>query len=246
MAGAVNSIAGGGTLITFPALIELGMDGKVANVTSTMGLFPGSFGSAWGYRREIRRIGKALILFLIPSIFGGLVGAELLLATKGETFDVLVPWLILGATILFMLQAPLLRWLRSRRAEALSSAPSQPRWLVVIPFQFLVAVYGGYFGAGIGILMLATLGSLGIDDIHQSNGIKNLAAACINCTAAIRFGLSGTVVWPVALIMAVAAILGGYASAGLARRIAPTTVRWVIVVIGLLATVRTAYDLYFG
>jgi hypothetical protein len=271
VAGAVNAVAGGGTLLTFPALLWIGglaQQPVIANATSTVALWPGQLGSLWGYRKEIGPSRNALVLLAAPSFLGGLVGAFLLLKTTNETFRALVPYLILGATLLFMLQEPLARWQR-RRAEWRSggvkewrsgdaeagrdSAPplvpysSTPlllysptvlgRWIVVMLFQLLVAIYGGYFGAGIGILMLAALGFLGFTNIHRMNGVKNVNNMCINAVAAVLFMVNGLVDWPLAVLMAAGAILGGYAGAGTAQRIGQRNVRRIVVLIGFALTI---------
>lgn len=244
IAGAINSIAGGGTLLTFPSLLGLGLDGKVANATSTLGLWPASLGGAWGYREELRRGDRDLFLFLVPSFLGGATGAGLLFWTKPETFDLLVPWLILAATVLFMIQGPISRRLAGKGRVVGQRAPR--RWTLILPLQFLVAVYGGYFGAGAGILMLAALGFLGVHDLHHRNGIKNLAATFINGIALVMFAMGGLVNGPVAASMAAGALLGGYLSAGLAKRIGQQRVRGIVVAVGLAATAWTAYRLRMG
>jgi uncharacterized protein len=236
VAGAVNSVAGGGTLLTFPALIWLGLPPISANATSTVALWPGSFGSMWAYRRQLHGTRRWLLWFTMPSIAGGIVGAQLLLHTSAARFDAIVPFLVLGATVLFVLQQPLSRRLARRATEehALSSSLPPPSvW--VLAGQFGVAVYGGYFGAGIGILMLATLGAMGLNDIHRMNGIKNWGAMCINATAAITFAFSGIVTWPVAATMAVGGLAGGYGGARLALRAGQKWVRRAVVAIGFLA-----------
>jgi uncharacterized protein len=264
VAGAVNSVAGGGTLLTFPTLIWLGVPAKIANATSTAALWPGALSSLWGYRSEMGGSRAWLIRFGVVSLAGGLLGARLLLNTRSEVFQALVPYLILMASLLFLAQEPISRWLRSRqsslvsrqsgtvhRAAAITSLPgtglsdappiTSSHHHVITPaslalglfFQFAVAVYGGYFGAGIGILMLAALGLMGMDQIHRMNGVKNFAALCINGVAAATFIDGGAVDWPLALLMAVGAILGGYAGAGTARRLGPRTVRRLIIAIGL-------------
>jgi uncharacterized membrane protein YfcA len=236
LAGAVNSIAGGGTLLTFPALVWLGLPPISANATSTVALWPGSFGSMWAYRGELAGTRRWLLLFTIPSVAGGIVGAQLLLHTSAARFDAIVPFLVLGATVLFMLQQPLSRRLARRAADEHAVAAALPppsAWLLA--GQFGVAVYGGYFGAGIGILMLAALGAMGLGDIHRMNGIKNWGAMCINAIAAATFALSGIVTWPVAATMAVGGLAGGYGGARLALRVGQKWVRRAVVAIGLLA-----------
>jgi uncharacterized membrane protein YfcA len=228
-AGAINSIAGGGTLVTFPTLIWLGLPSITANATSTVAIWPGSLGGMWGYRRELRTADPRMLALIVPSLIGGVIGALLLRATPTDTFDALVPFLILFATLLFMAQDAVQRKLKTAAAISRHS----PRWLAgAIGFQFLVAIYGGYFGAGIGILMLAALSILGLSDIHQMNGLKNFFALCMNGVAAVYFIWAGMVYWPDVLVMAVGAIAGGYGSAGAARRIGRHAVRRIVVAIG--------------
>jgi uncharacterized protein len=225
LAGMINSVAGGGTLLAFPALLWMGIDPLRANVTCTVALWPGSLGGLYGFRREMAGSRRWIALLIWPSIIGALSGAFLLLITPPRTFAVLVPYLILFATILFAVGEPLTKRL---------SGFENNHWRIgAVIFQFFVAVYGGYFGAGIGILMLAALGLLGMSDIYQMQGLKNLLAMCINGVAAIYFMLMGPVVWRDALVMAGGAILGGYGAAGLARRLGRTFLRRVVIVIGL-------------
>ncbi len=247
LAGAVNSVAGGGTLLTFPALIWAGQVERLANATSTVALWPGQLGSLWGYRREVGRSHQAIGLLAVPSLLGGLIGAWLLLETDNATFALLVPYLILTATLLFAVQRPLAQWQRGEGAETGSQAPSsliphpssfpRARWIVVLTFQFMVAIYGGYFGAGIGILMLAAFGFLGLRNIHRMNALKNICGMCINAVAAILFIVHGLVDWRLASLMAAGSILGGYAGAGAAQRIGQANVRRLVVLIGLGLTV---------
>ena len=234
--GAVNSIAGGGTLITFPAIVWLGVPPISANATSTVALWPGSFGSMWAYRDELRGARTWLTWFTVPSIAGSVVGAQLLLHTAPDRFDEIVPFLVLGATLLFLLQQPLSRRLVRRTPEEQDGCPVLPRpswWLIA--GQFAVAVYGGYFGAGIGILMLAALGAIGLTNIHRMNGLKNWGAMCINAIAAITFVFSGIVTWPVAIAMAAGGLAGGYGGARLALRVGQKWVRRAVIAIGFLA-----------
>jgi uncharacterized protein len=248
LAGAINSVAGGGTLLTFPALYaalgSLPAAGVLANGTSTVALWPGSLAAAWGYRHDFRRASRWLAWLLAPSVLGGLVGV-LLVVNHAEAFEALVPWLILTAAMLFALQPRISRWAReAAQSDSLDSPtaarhdhPSRRKFAAILAFQFIVSVYGGYFGAGIGILMLAALGLMGQSDIHLMNGVKNLCASCINMMAVTVFITYGQVRWDFALPMLVAAIAGGYAGAHLARRTNPALVRRAIVVIGFsLAT----------
>lgn len=241
-AGVINSIAGGGTLITFPVLIWLGLDAKVANATSTVALWPGLFGGLFGYRRELENSSTILLRLGITSVIGGGVGAWLLIWTPSLTFARLVPFLILFATILFMAQGSINRRLRLQQAVA---EPQASWWLGAIVFQFFSAAYGGYFGAGNGILMLAAMGILGLHDINRANGIKNFLGICINSIAVLSFALMGLVVWPDALLMAGAALMGGYFGARMAVRVDQTTVRRAIVLIGFVITFVMLWKLWY-
>jgi uncharacterized membrane protein YfcA len=235
VAGMINSVAGGGTLLTFPSLVWAGFPEKIANATSTLALVPGAWSSAYGYRKEMSDAPRKFLYLLIPSLVGGLIGAILLRRTPPTVFASLVPFLVLFATILFMAQAPIQRWLKS---GASAHHEATTRWLVGASFyQFLVAIYGGYFGAGIGILMLAVLGIMGLSDIHQMNGLKNIFGSMINAVAAVYFVIAGMVDWPSAALMAAGSILGGYGAAGIARRIGQKAVRKIVIVIGLAMTI---------
>jgi len=230
VAGAINSVAGGGTLISFPALIWLGLNSVAANSTSTVAIWPGTVGSAWGYRREIRSAEARFLALIVPSLVGGLAGAVLLRYTPTAMLDRMVPFLILFATLLFMVQEPIQRMLKTADAAAHRST----RWLVGgMLFQLCVGLYGGYFGAGIGILMLAALSILGLQDIHEMNSLKVIFGGSVNGIAAAYFIWARMVYWPYVLLMAVAAILGGYFGAGSARRMGQQTVRRIVIAIGL-------------
>src|SRR6266550_1238597 len=232
-AGVINSIAGGGTLITFPVLIWLGLDPKVANATSTVALWPGLFGGLFGYRKELENSSTILIRLGAISILGGAVGAWLLIVTPSPTFARMVPFLILFATVLFMAQGTINRRLQ---LQPIAAEPKNSWWLGALLFQFCSAIYGGYFGAGNGILMLAAMGLLGLHEIHRANGIKNFLGICINSVAVLSFSLMHLVVWPDALLMAFGAVLGGYFGASMAVRIGQVLVRRAIVFIGFVIT----------
>src|SRR5665811_220062 len=178
------AVAVGGTLVSFPALIWLGLSSVTANATSTVAIWPGTLGSAWGYRRELRDAEPRFRILIVPSLVGGIAGALLLRWTPPAFFDKLVPYLILFATLLFMAQEPVQRKLKTADGATHEST----RWIVgALLFQLAVGIYGGYFGAGIGILMLAALSILGLHDIHEMNGLKNILAICINGVAALYF-----------------------------------------------------------
>ncbi|HEX2205715.1 MAG TPA: sulfite exporter TauE/SafE family protein [Longimicrobium sp.] len=235
LGGAVNAIAGGGTLLTFPALVGLGVPPLTANATSTVALWPGALSSMWGYRGELAGARAWVIRLTLPSVTGGALGAFLLLRTPPDRFARIVPFLVLGATLLFLVQGPLMRRLRERRGEAPAAEtggdPQGAAWRMVAG-QLAIGVYGGYFGAGIGILMLAGLGMMGFTNIHRMNGLKNWGAVCMNVVAAGIFAFSGIVDWPVALAMTVGGLLGGYAGSRLAQRVGQQRVRQAIVAIG--------------
>lgn len=232
-AGVMNAMAGGGTILTYPTLLFLGESAITANATSTVALWPGALSSMYGYRREVAEHREWLKTLFLPSLLGGALGAVLLLRTPARSFQRLAPFLILFATVLFMLQGAVARWARSgERHPTRKQAPG--RWAAAWLYQFGVGVYGGYFGAGIGILMLAVLGFLGLSDIHAANGIKNFFGMCINGLAAGYFIIRGAVDWPAALIMIGGAIIGGYGGAGFARRIGRDKARAAVIVIGFL------------
>ena len=234
VAGAINSVAGGGTLLTFPSLIWVGLPSTIANATSTVAVWPGTLGALWGYRRDLQGLPVMTYSLIVPSILGGIGGAILLVMTPTAVFDRLIPLLILFATLLFMLQEPVQRAIKmTGNAHAGSTL-----WLTgALLFQFLVALYGGYFGAGIGILMLAAFGIMGFTDIHQMIGLKNLLALCINGIAALYFVWNGMVSWPYVLVMAAGSMMGGAWGAGVARRIGPKGVRRIVVIVGFTMAV---------
>jgi uncharacterized protein len=235
LAGVINSVAGGGTLLTFPSLIAAGLSPLAANATSTVALLPAALSSMLGYRGELAGSRRWAVALAFPSLLGGGAGALLLLHTSNTTFDRVVPWLVLGATTLFLVQRPLLRWIR-RHEESIPGATdveSRAPAPTLLVGQLAVGVYGGYFGAGVGILMLAALGFMGFTNIHRMNGLKNWGGFCMNLVAAATFAVSGIVDWPVALSMAVGSIAGGYLGARGAQRLPQGLVRGVVATIGM-------------
>jgi uncharacterized membrane protein YfcA len=232
-AGAMNALAGGGTLVTFPALLFLGLPAKIANATSTVALVPGGVASFAAYRGELRGHRAWLSTLFVPSLVGGAAGSLLLLATPERLFSAMAPALVLLATLLFALQG------RRRAASESASEVEAPRpatggrRLGAIVAQTGVAVYGGYFGAGIGILMLAILGGLGLRNIHAMNGLKNFFGIAINGVAAAIFVASGSVDWPSALLILAGAVPGGFAGARFGQRIGQRRTRQLVVAIGL-------------
>jgi len=235
-AGAVNSIAGGGTLLTFPALLAglspLGAADAavIANATSTLALVPGSLAGAWGYRREMKRARRWLYLLIGPSLAGGVIGALLVTRLDAAYFAALVPWLLLTAALLFLAES----LLPGRSAvDSRQRPPSAGAVTGILVFQLVVAVYGGYFGAGASILILSALAALRVGDVNQMNALKTVLGSCINGISVVVFIADQKVAWHFALPMAAAAILGGYLGARLALVIQPRYTKLLISTIGL-------------
>jgi uncharacterized membrane protein YfcA len=229
VAGAMNAIAGGGTLLTFPALLAFGMPAIQANATSTLALMVGIVGSTYGYRAHLPVTGIWLRRFGGVSIVGSLIGAALLTVTPEKAFANLVPFLLFFATVLFMAQSAFAR-LALREARQATATPAQVA--LAASGMFLVAIYGGYFGAGIGILMLSVLGMMGMDHIHEMNAVKTVVAALINLVATLYFVFAGLIEWPQAAIMTAGAAVGYFAGSRLAQRVSQTAVRRIITTIG--------------
>ena len=267
--GAINAVAGGGTLITFSTLLFFNTPPTIANATSTFALVVGTSGSLFGYRGHVQAVRPWLSRFVPISIAGGLIGGVLLTHTSDRTFSKLVPFLILFATILFLAQGLFRRrtlWLpESRSATVLgrsnvqtaspaedskssvsmgitSGNPSHRAIWAAILFQFAVAIYGGYFGAGIGILMLASLGFIGLANIYQMNTLKTILAALINLAATLWFIFAGLIDWPKAVIMTVGALAGYYLGAHYSQQIPQKRVRQLITAIGFILSAITFYQ----
>ena len=229
LAGGINSVAGGGTLLTFPALLGLGLPAIAANATSTVAIWPGSLGSIWGFRRELQEVPARMRWLAVPAVLGGIAGALLLRVTPQSLFRHLVPFLILFATVLFTVQAPVQRRLTAARG----SVPRGRYWTgAVMLGQFAVGVYGGYFGAGMSIMMLTALALMGMDDILKMTAMTSFLSLCTNGVASILFAAAHMVVWSYVLVMMTAALMGGYAAAGLARRIGKKRVRQFVILVG--------------
>ena len=229
VAGAVNALAGGGTLLTFPALIAMGVPAVAANVTNTVALCPGYIGGALAQRGDLRGQSHRLWRVVPAGLAGGVAGGWLLLATGERVFRELVPWLILGASLLLAVQGPVRTWLTRRLRDDQGARLERTAWLPV----GLAAVYGGYFGAGLSVIVLAALGLTMTDTLTRLNALKQTIALAVNIAAALFFVFSGHVVWPLALVMAVGALAGGALGGRLAGRIPPATLRWTVVAIGL-------------
>jgi uncharacterized membrane protein YfcA len=233
LAGAINSVAGGGTLVSFPTLLWLGVASITANATSTVAIWPGSLGSIWGFRRELAQVDPKMRTLAIACLAGGGAGALLLRITPPSLFEHLVPFLVLFATILFTVQAPIQARLRERTSR-LSSGIWMPGAAALL---FLMAVYGGYFGAGASIMMLSALSILGMTDILKMSALTSFYSLCFNAMAALVFISAGMVYWPYVLPMAIAAIIGGYGAAGVARRIGRGAVRGFVIAVGFTISV---------
>jgi uncharacterized protein len=232
-AGFVNAIAGGGTLLTFPALLYSGMNAIAANATSTAAVWPGSVTSSWAYRHYLRTNRARVVSLALPSLLGGVAGAALLLNTTERAFRFIVPYLILLACGLLVAQEPIGRWM-TQRTEAHPRRGLAALWLA----QFAIAVYGGYFGAGIGILMLAAMAIFLPEDLQTANALKNLFAVFINGVALLYFIIKGAAVLPVAAMMAVTAVAGGWVGAHTAQRLSPRLLRAAVVVFGVAVAVH--------
>jgi len=233
-AGAVNSVAGGGTLISFPTLVAFGEPEIISNATNTAAMWPGSLSSALGYRKDTSVQRGLLVMLAIPSLIGGLFGAVILVITPAETFKQVVPFLVLFATLMLASRDIIARKFRNDPTGEEHVTTLGRVWGVL--FQLFVATYGGYFGAGIGILMLGSFSLMGLRDIHEMNAIKTPLAAIINVTAFFFFALKGLVVWPLAILVAAGAITGGYGGARASKHVNPSLIHYCVVVVGLLVS----------
>ncbi len=229
LAGVVNSVAGGGTNISFPVLLWLGLPPITANATSATALWPGVMSAAAGFAPDIRKSPKRWYWLAIPSLVGGAIGAYLLVHTPSLVFRSIAPWLVIGSSILMAAEPFLVK-----RFTALQGEARGARWVApALGVQLVVSAYGGYFGAGLGILLLTALGLLGLRDMHAANGMKNVYSVAIKGVAVIYFVMMSRVVWHAAITMAVGAIAGGYLGARVGRRLEQSTMRWVAVGIGV-------------
>ena len=246
LAGGMNALAGGGTFFSFPALLAAGVPPVTANASNTVGLCPASLVSAWAYRREALRHGRWAALLVVVSCLGGIGGGLLLLATSNAAFSRLIPWLLLVATALFAFSgrvSQLVRWTTGRLGgDPGRRNPGGPGGAL---FQFAVAVYGGFFGAGMGILTLAALSIQGFDDIQESNALKNLTSGINYFVSSATFIVAGAISWPHTAVMLVAAMAGGYAGAALARRLPAAGLKRLVIAVGGTLTVVYFSKTYF-
>lgn len=243
IAGSINAVAGGGTLISFPSLVGLGESEIVANATNTAALWPGSFSSAIGYRKDTTVDRGLLISLLIPSLIGGALGAFILVVTPPDLFKIIVPFLVLFATLVLAARSTITQKIGDRLTVAEDHTTRAGRiWGFF--FQLFVATYGGYFGAGMGILMLGSLSIMGMRDIHKMNALKTPLQAVINMTAFVLFAIKGLVSWMLALVLCLGAITGGYGGARLAKRVQPRILNAFIVVLGLVVSAWLFYKAF--
>ena len=239
LAGAINSVAGGGSFVSFPVLLFAGVHEIIANATNTVALWPAGVAASFAYRKEMRAPAKTLVVLGSASLIGGLAGALLLLRTSDAAFGKLIPWLMLVAATLFTFGGALTAKLRARRGNGASGASamnatgtrSGPGLALAVAagLQVVIAVYGGYFGGGMGIMMLATLSILGMTNIHEMNGLKTLLGTFINGVGVVTFIAFGKVDWSTGGVMIAGATIGGYAGAAIARRVDPKWIRRLVI-----------------
>jgi uncharacterized membrane protein YfcA len=239
LGGAINAVAGGGSFVAFPALLFTGVAPVAANATNTLALWIGVTASGGAYRKRLDISRRVMIPLVVTSVVGGLAGAILLVKTPGQTFLRVLPWLLLGATLLFAFG----KHLTGRIAAGVSRESSNRAVAGASVFELIVAVYWGYFGGGIGIMNLAMLSALGMTDIHAMNALKVVLAGVINGVATLTFVASGAIVWPQAIVMTVGAIFGGYFGAHYAQKLPQPWIRSFVLLVG---TVMTVYFFWRG
>ena len=255
LAGALNSVAGGGSFISFPTLLFTGVLPINANATNTAAMVPGSIASIPPYRKDLAHERRELLLFSVISAIGGILGAIILAKTPSSLFQKMIPYLLLIATLIFAAGnnlAAAIRSLRGKPAQAQDNAidagetvqkmegmpqTSAGALIAVLVIQFVISLYGGFFGGGIGIMMLAGFALLGMTNIHAMNALKVVLASVINGVAVIAFALYGLILWPQAILMAIGAIIGGWGGATLAHVVPARTVRWFVIAVGLAMSI---------
>ena len=231
IAGALNAVAGGGSLLSFPALLNTGVLPIQANATNTVALWPGQLTSIAAYFEDLKHNLKLVLPLCTAAAFGGVCGSIVLLHTRQSTFLHLVPWLLLGAALLFALSTPISRWLQ-RRSAGKSESDSHPSYLPLFFGTLVVSFYIGYFGAGGGLLIIALLALFGIENINQINALKVVTTTLANGVAVIVFIVNRQILWQHCLLMMVTAAIGGYCGARFSRKLNPQLMRWVVVGIG--------------
>ena len=233
-AGFINAMAGGGTLVSFPVLLAVGIPPIVANVTNTVALVPGTIGGMWSQRKDFRSQYQRLLKLLPAAIVGGIAGGLLILNTNENTFRSIIPYLILLATLLLAAQGTIKSWVVKRIGHAHTEHHNP---LIMLSLVFLASIYGGYFGAGLGVILMAVLGFVTDDSMTRLNFLKQALGFAINLAAAIYFAFSGKVDWMVALVMVFGSLIGGLIGGKLAGKMKPELLRWIVVSAGLIAAV---------
>ena len=240
LGGALNAVAGGGSFIAFPALMFSGVPPIQANATNAVALWVGVTASSGAYRKHLDISRRVMIPLAVTSVIGGIVGAFLLLRTPAHTFLEVLPWLMLGATLLFVFGGRLARGPKS----GLAHDASRTAIAVAALFELVVAVYGGYFGGAVGILNLAMLAALGMTDIHAMNALKVVLGGIINGIAVVIFALAGAVAWKPGFIMIAGAIVGGYFGAHYAQKLPQSWIRAFVIVVGTGMTIYFFWKAY--
>ena len=233
LGGAINAVAGGGSFVAFPALLFTGVPPVPANATNTLALWVGTTASGGAYRMKLDIPRRVMIPLIVTSVIGGLAGAILLIKTPAQTFLKVLPWLLLGATLLFAFG----KHLTGRISAGISHDSNNAAVVGASIFELFVAVYGGYFGGGIGIMNLAMLAALGMTDIHAMNALKVLLSGTANGVATVTFLFKRVIFWPQAIVMTAGALVGGYFSAHYAQKLPPAVIRWFILVVGFGMTI---------
>lgn len=229
IAGIINSIAGGGSFLTFPALVFSGVPTIAANATSAVAVFPGYLSGALGFSKELKEYPKSkFLLLIILSIMGGIGGSLLLLITPASVFSYIIPWLLGFATLLFAFGDFVGKWAKKN---------SNSNGITGNLATLIVCIYGGYFNGGLGIVLLALFSTLGLRDIHLMNGLKNIMSFALSAASVVTFAIAGIVFWQQAFIMMIAATIGGYFGVVVARKLSKNTIRVIIVLIGLIMTI---------
>lgn len=241
-AGGINAVAGGGSLLSFPSLLQVGVAPVHANATNTVALLPGQFTSAAAYRRELAGHRTLLLPVLVAAFFGGLLGARLLMATKQGQFLLLVPWLLLTATLLFAFGPAVQKYLQGDRVRP--KHPTRLRRALLAAGIFCVCLYIGFFGAGAGLLIMSVLSVAGIESVHEINALKTVITSVSNSVAAVTFVIYGAVLWHYCLLMMVSASIGGYVVAHIARQRQPRGMRIFVVALGAAVSTYFFWKIY--
>ena len=243
IAGIVNAVAGGGSLLMYPLLLSLGVAPIMANATTSFSIWPGALSSAWGYRKYIHKLPRHFYFLLLPCLIGGLIGAILLRNTSNQTFEFIVPWFIILGVVLLIAQPKIHNWISAKSAKETKKYRSLVFAIISI-LLFLIAIYGGYFGAGFGIIMLAFLGFTELSNIHQMNGLKNLAGATLNIAATAYFIVYKLIDWRLLPLLLIGSIIGGLIGSTYSSKLPSNTIRVIVIVIGVLVAAVLLSKLY--